>query len=43
MKSKGKIKIWEKPRLKTINLKDTESGSISASSEGSWWIFTWGS
>jgi len=42
MTNQEKNKIWEKPILKIINLKYTESGSINASSEGSFWIFTWG-
>ena len=36
-------KSWEKPFLECLDITKTKSGDIDYDTEGSWWIFTWGS
>lgn len=43
MENSTHIKKWEKPEIIIINLKETQSGDWNHSTEGSIWIFTWGS
>ena len=36
-------KRWVKPFLECLDITKTSSGDIESDTEGSWWIFTWGS
>jgi hypothetical protein len=36
-------KTWVKPKLVVLDFTKTANGDIDNSTEGSWFIFTWGS
>ena len=36
-------KEWITPNIECLDINQTKNGDFNADTEGSWWIFTWGS